>query len=281
MYDERDKIFRGMVKQALVVRRWWRRCILGTVSSDVFDWTLPKPLFLPDERDDQWATGSEDAFYTQFYGMPIFRYESVLLGFLQVFKCTDGKQSTDGVIDIQLCSSRDGRRWTRVGDRSAIVQRGGDQEWDWGMIESGNSLVVVGDETWLYYMGRAATHGNFRLLGGACPQRTGIACWPRDRFVGLRAGTSPGETVVRTKVAGDSLHVNAQASGGELSVELAEPNGSTITRFDAANAEPIASDALGHVVSWKGDTYLSALHGKELHIKLRLKNAECFSLWWE
>jgi hypothetical protein len=280
MYDERDKVFRGMVRQDLVVRRWRRRCILSTESADGLEWTLPKTPFVPDEQDDEWAKGSEDSFYTQFYAMPIFRYRSVLLGFLQVFKCTDGKQSMDGVIDLQLCSSRDGRHWSRVGDRSPIVRRGGDQEWDWGIVESGNSLIINGDEVWLYYLGLGCTHGKYRLVGGACRQHLGIATWPRDRFVGLRAGSSQGQLAVKTSVGGRSLYVNANAAGGELAVELAEPDGKPIPGFEAAKAQVISSDSLDHVVNWKGNLLLSRLQGKAVQVNFSMTNAEIFSLRW-
>ena len=280
VYDEQDRVFRGMVKQFLSVRGWRRRCVLATESDDVFDWSLPRPPFLPDEEDDRWTEGNADAHHTQFYGMPIFRYGSMLLGFLQVFRCTDGKQSSTGTIEVQLCCSRDGRRWTRVGDRSPVLPRGGAGEWDSGLVEGCNSLVVDDDEIRLYYLGSPYPHKQPEGLP-CVPQRVGLACWPRDRFVGLRAGDAPGELAVGATVAGESLRVNADAADGELSVELTDPGGSAIPGFEAADFHPIASDHLDHAARWGGEVCLSALRGRDVDVTLRLRNAEVFSFWWE
>ena len=95
MYDERLKMFRGIVKQYLNIRGYSRRSVLWTESKNALDWTLPKPAVIPDEIDDSWGKGDPNRF-SQFYGMPIFRYDSIILGFLENFRTTDGHISRDG-----------------------------------------------------------------------------------------------------------------------------------------------------------------------------------------
>ena len=132
---------------------------------------------IPDLVDDAWAEGN-DEHYTQFYGMPIHRYGPVLLGFLQDFRCTDGARTRDGPIDVQLTSSRDGRQWNRVGDRSPVLERGREDDWDRGMVLSGNSLVPDGDVVRIYYWGSNEVHGGATV--DSRQNGIGMASWPRD-----------------------------------------------------------------------------------------------------
>jgi len=80
-YDEVDQRFRGIVKSYYNIRGYSRRSINATESVDGYAWTLPRPAILPDAEDDAWAEGRPEQ-HTQYYGMPIVRYESLLLGFL-------------------------------------------------------------------------------------------------------------------------------------------------------------------------------------------------------
>ena len=157
---------------------------------------------------DEWTDGRE-GHNTQFYGMPIFRYESMLLGFLQVFKCTGGLvkggASMDGTTDIQLVCSRDGKSWKRVGDRSPILERGNNGEWDWGIVQTGHSLVSDSEELRIYYYGSSFKHGQSEP---GC-KNIGMASWPKDRLVGLRAGTRGGEIRIPLIGSATQLHINA------------------------------------------------------------------------
>ena len=47
MYDNKDKMFRGIVKAYLNIRGYSRRSVLWTESKDALDWTLPKPAIIP------------------------------------------------------------------------------------------------------------------------------------------------------------------------------------------------------------------------------------------
>ena len=276
-YDELTGTFRGMVKQFFEIRGSRRRCVLWTESDDALNWTLPKPVFFPDEQDDRWCEVNGN-FNTQFYGMPICRYESRLLGFLQLYRCLNYKESypSDGVTHLELVSSRDGHQWGRVGDRRPIVERGREGEFDWGLVQGGQSLVVDGDEVRLYYTGLDATHAGYRTTGGVNTRRIGMACWPRDRFVSLRAGTSAGEMIVNN-AGGGELHLNADASQGEIFVALTGADGRAIPGFEADRCVPISTDCLDHPVRWKDNP---SLPSEAAAVVLHLKNAEVFSLWW-
>ena len=275
MYDDLDREWRGIVKTYLIIRNKKRRSVMCTVSDDGFNWSLPHPAVIPDKVDDEWTEGNPD-HYTQCYGMPIFRYESMVLGFLQVFKCTDGVASWDGTTDVQLVSSRDGRDWHRVGDRSPILERGPEGSFDWGLAQTGNALVTDGDIVRTYYYGSGHRHGqpgNHRGIG--------LASWPRDRFVGLTAGPAAGEVRLTLRPAARELHVNANADGGSLVAEILGQDGRPVTGFEESECIPLKEDSLDHELRWRSGAGMSSLGGRSVRVSVRLARAEIFSLWWE
>ena len=279
LYDEEDSIFRGIVKAYLSIRGWRRRSVLWTESDDAFNWTMPRPAIVPDRTDEEWAEG-RDHHYTQFYGMPIVRYESMTLGFLQVFRCTDGPRSVEGTIDVQLVSSRDGRHWNRVGDRRTILERGAEGSWDWGQVRTGTSFVIDGDVVRAYYGGTSWSHAGHTPHGTPMTSAIGFATWPRDRFVGMKAGSAGGEMLVVQKRSGAVLHVNADAAAGSVVAEIVE-HGAPVPGFEASRCLSMSEDSLDHVMRWQGDPSLAQLDGRPVDVRFKLTNAEAFSLWWE
>jgi hypothetical protein len=175
---------------------------------------------------------------------------------------------------VQLTCSRDGREWTRVGDRRPILRLGEPSTWDAGMVLTGNSLVVDGDQVRVYYSGYCGTHEH----GGSI--EIGMASWPRDRLVGLRAAAAGGQLQTGLHRAGARLHINAAVSaGGEVAAELIGPDGQVVAGYGAAQCEPLRTDALDHVVGW-GDT-CSGMTGSSVSVRLHMTCAEVFSLWWD
>lgn len=265
IFDPVDGLFRGIVKNFLEIRGHRRRSVLATESPDALNWTLPQPVIIPDVEDDAWSeaynTSEKKMAHTQVYGMPIFRYESMLIGFPQIFRITDTENSNhDGAVDLQLTSSRDGLMWNRVGARETIVSIGAPGSYDAGGVYGGNSLVVDGDAVRLYYTGCSTTHG--------IPGQTGICMvsWQRDRFVGLKADQSGGYVELKPQKAGKTLHLNANVSEGVIDVTI----------FDTEFRKRLIGDKLDHQLKMPAQ-----LIGKELVVRLDLKASEVFSLWWD
>ena len=273
-FDERDGLFRGIVKTFLNVRGYRRRSVLWTESADALEWSMPRPAIIPGEADDAWGGGDPDR-YTQFYGMPIFRYGPVLLGFVQDFRCTDGMVSTDGYMDVQLVTSRDGRTWERTGDRTPVLGLGGKGDWDWGMVAIGNSFIEDGAELKAYYGGCNATHNGTTLDGSEETGAIGLATWRRDRLSGLRAGPEGGELRTNPQAIGPEFHVNADAAGGSLVAGL-YVGGRPVPGMEVSDCVPLARDSLDHVIRWRGG---ATPPGEDVEVVLRFSNAEVFSLW--
>jgi len=272
-YDERDGLFRGIVKTYLNVRGHSRRSVLWTESADALDWSMPRPAIIPDEVDDAWGEGDPDR-YTQFYGMPIFRYGPVLIGLVQDFRCTNGAVSNDGHTDVQLVTSRDGKTWGRTGDRTPVLGLGAEGEWDWGMVDTGNSLIEDGDELKAYYAGWNCTHGFMTADGSDPTGAIGMATWWRDRLAGLRAGPVAGKLHTTPRTIGSELQLNADASEGSVAVGL-YIDGRPLPGMDVSDCVPITTDSLNHVVQWRGGATPPA---KNVEVVLQLTNAEVFSL---
>ncbi len=177
-------------------------------------------------------------------------------------------------------SSRDGRHWQRVGDRRAIIERGEEGDWDWGIVRTGNSFVLDGDEIRAYYNGSNHSHAGRTPSGEPKTGAIGYVTWSRDRFVGIEAGRGGGEVRLTAQQVCGQLHVNADAAGGFLAVELAA-DGGPVPGFGAATCVPMTTDSLDHVVQWDGERCPTQLGGRPVDVVVRLTDAELFSLWWD
>ncbi len=256
-YDEKTGQYHAYIrtgppkldKQGIKIKR---TCSI-TTSRDFENWTKPVVTIEPDDVDDQWLLGPDQA--TEFYGWTGFRYGSQYLGFLTVFKITGlirdhppSQSAWDGPIDVQLIHSRDGMNWHRSVERVAVVENG-PFDYDGGTIlDIANNPIEVGDELWLYYTAINTTHGGMRP-----PKRVTIALatWKRDRLISLRAGWAQGVVQTKPMIAKPGkLYVNADASNGDLVVEVLDAQGNVLPGYSKDDCKVIQSDGLDHIVRW-------------------------------
>jgi hypothetical protein len=255
-----------------------KRLVSVTTSSDFINWSPPKLIIQPDEVDDQWV--QNEVQRTEFYGMSGFPYGNHYLGLLPVFRITeihDEQQPLqskyEGPIDAQLVYSRDGLSWRRTQERAAVIPTG-PHDYDAGCIMNvANVPVVVGDELWYYYTALNTTHG-----GTLPPKRATIALakWRLDGLVSLDAGDD--EAVVETTLIADrsgALEVNADASGGELRVEVLDARGTPLSGYAADQSTQINGDSVRHLVSWGGNAMLPG--DQPYKLRFILQNASLFS----
>jgi hypothetical protein len=145
------------------------------------------------------------------------------------------------------------------------------------MVLSGNSLVPDRDVVRLFYVGSNALHGGSTADGSPQQSSIGMATWPKDRFVGLRAGSAGGDVKVALNVAGAELHVNANAVGGSLVAGVTE-NGEPVLGLEASDCVPLSDDSSDHVIRWQGGASLASLIGRSVDISVKLSGAEIFSI---
>ena len=77
---------------------------------------------------------------------------------------------------------------------------------------------------------------------------------------------------------GDGLILNADARGGQITVEALDAAGKPLEGFGLATSRPLTSDNVRHALSWKGHKDLHQLQGKPIRLRFHLKNARMFSL---
>src|SRR5207248_3048840 len=151
-------------------------------------------------------------------------------------------------VDVQLAFSRNGVTWQRVGKDGAITAQelrgdrdwkkaaeqavfipygGFQKEWDWGQIYPHHPPLVVGDEIRFYYTGISGRH--WSTYHKDKPEHSvGLATLRLDGFVSVEAKKEGTLTTRPLVFLGDTLVVNANASGGSLRVEALDSEGKPI-----------------------------------------------------
>ena len=105
-----------------------------------------------------------------------------------------------------------------------------------------------------------------------------MASWRKDRLVGLHSDNN-GEVVTTLVPAGRELHVNADASSGQVTAEVLDESGAVVPGFESDSCAALGGDSLDHVFSW-GTAVLGDARGAKRSVRLRLRNAEVFSVWF-
>jgi len=262
-------------------------------SDDFLNWTDTYRMMDVDERD---------AFGDQVYAMQIMRYESLYLGLCKIYHVEMGD-----TCDVHLAVSHNGRHWERpyrplVGPQFASKDRGGIDtsdahrqpfiptgpagSWEFGNNDAASTPPIrVGDELWFYYSGRPVDHSGRPPEGVTWDGPLGAVGLARlrvDGFVSAEADRSGGQIVTRPlRLEGQQLFLNANASDGELRVEVLDSRGRVVEPFTADNCRAVKKDAVRLRCGWKGARDLSALAGKAVRLRFQLRNAALYAFWTE
>lgn len=274
VWDPHQRRYAAYPKIFAPVRGYRRRSVGFTATRDFEHWPSAQLILTPDEDDDRWVKRRHQR--TEFYGLCGFAYESAYLGFLWIFRVTDG--DNDGPIYPELVSSRDGIRWTRPdladGGRVPILPLGPKPAWDSGMIFTPSQPLVEGGLVKLWYGGIDATHGgpDAQARGGI-----GLATLRKDGFASLDAGDVEGAITTRAlKHLRGPLRLNADARRGSILVEILTADGRVLPGYGRAACDAIGSDGLDQAVTWGPRTELPGSNGP-LRLRFVLRNASLYS----
>ena len=244
-----------------------QRQVLQCESPDFENWRTHGVILKPDDDDPD-----DD----EFYNMEWMPYEGVFVGFISVFHTVADR------LDVQLAFSRDDRNWVRAGNREVFIPNSSTPgDYDYGMIW--NILqrpVVVGDEIWIYYNGASGLHGAWGDKGVPPAQQGGVIALAKlrlDGFVSVETSSAGTLTTKELTMAGDKLVVNADASGGSLKVEILDSSGDVISGFDQGDCDAFSSDAVRHVVSWRGSDDVGSVKGRAISLRFYLANCKLYS----
>jgi hypothetical protein len=101
-----------------------------------------------------------------------------------------------------------------------------------------------------------------------------------DGFVSVHSGGTPGKMLTRPLVfSGNRLSVNyATSAAGSLRFEMCEANGKPIEGFSLEDSEILFGNEIEHTVNWKGNSDLKQLSGKPVCLRVRLHDADLYSV---
>ena len=223
----------------------------------------------------------------QIHTFPMWFYEGVWFGLTDVLVATnkhvpDGEQDYHtrhkrGVWEFYMAPSRDAVNYDFTAaayPRKALIPRGPPGSYDKDCVRPPSNIVTHNDEHWIYYLATNERWGCHRW-----DARLALAKLRLDGFFFLEAKEKPGTVVTRPfKLEGDKLQVNVDAKAGWVQVELLDETGKEIPGFSGKDAtEYQAVDNLRLKPAWKDNKDLSALKGKVVRIRFRLRNARLYA----
>lgn len=240
------------------------RDIMTCTSEDFRRWT--DPVFI--DYDDM----RKEHLYTNGI-LPYFRAPHIYLGLPARFvpgRTKHPEHRNPGISDAVFMSSRDGLNFQRW--EEAFIRPGPEpQVWTdrnnfpaWGMVQTAEGELSV-------YWTEHYRHPTMRLRRGTI--RT-------DGFASLSAGAGAGEMLTRPLIfSGDRLVVNyATDAVGWIRFEICEIDGRPIEGFSLLDSESLFGNEIEHEVRWGEAADLSALVGQPVRLRVRLANADLFSV---
>lgn len=207
---------------------------------------------------------------------------------------------------LGLYTSRDGKRWQRVGARDPWVDTGSPGEQDYGfvcftpageLVHDGKLVIPYSanpqKQSWLQQGSPTPTYprAEFERQQKAWRARQSIGDPEAKRAVGglilredgwakLLPEYESGQVYTKQFVfEGDALRVNADCGYGYLQAELLDPTFSPYEGFSADLCDPIVGspDQIWHTVSWQGTSDVRALWNKPVRIRFSIREASIFA----
>ena len=184
-----------------------------------------------------------------------------------------------GTIDVSLVVSADTVDW-RIPDRSRpFVPTGAEGAFDSAMVFL-SSMIERGDELLFHYSGWNIEHGqlmeNPERIGRA---DVGLARMRLDGFASIQPEDASGVLMAATFPAdGEALELNADASDGEVRVEVVGDDGAPLPGYSSEDCAPMRADGVRTRVTWTGGRTLPDLAGTDVCLRIHLSgNARLYS----
>ena len=240
-----------------------------SLSPDLETWYPPREVLCVDPGDDE-----EQIFFDHFC---LERYGSQYLGFLGV----QGRNGPDPGY-IELVGSPDGMDWHRPRKKQPFLAPGEKGAWDAGSVWHIKKVIPWGRWLYMYYMG---TSRRQRYRFPENQRAIGMCRIQRDRFAGYYGDVNGGYVITKeVKVTGPKLRVNCSVEHrafsrdwhGSVHTELVERTGRAIEGYTFRDCDPNHVDDLAHEITW-GKKDVSALQGKDIHVRFFLRNAYVFA----
>ena len=193
------------------------------------------------------------------------------------------QMGNDGLLDSSAAVSRDGIKWIRP-DRGPYVPLGEGDAWDGKLLMMGVGMVRMGDSIYQYYNGVSLSHGGTRRKPEELRKKLvgwgdiGCVIQRLDGFYSADAAYTGGWLVTPPIVFEGSrlmLNVNTSAAGSAY-VAITDARGKPLSGFAVADCDKIMTNDTDHVVSWKGNSDVSALAGKPIRLRFEMRSTKLF-----
>jgi hypothetical protein len=218
---------------------------------------------------------------TQIYGMQMSPYGNFVMGWVSMFNTCEsdlGWAKMDGTMDVQLAHSRDGYCWHRTARGRCFIPLSEERAWDAQLVIPSTAPILLDDEIRFYYSGTPYPHGG--PYDGPRPECIGGASLRPDGFVALTVDEDVGELLTRPFALREpEIYVNADASRGDLRVEIADLDGTAIDGWTFSQCNPVREDGIAQRVTWAGGAEQSQIVRRPIRLRVRARRTKLCSIW--
>ena len=246
-------------------RRFWKRAVARTTSKDFINWSQPQLILSPSNNEDQ-----------QFHGVSVFFEGGLYLGLLQKLDLGGFDQGGSGNMPAELIWSHDGLDWQRPFSETSFMQINQDKTaFDAGCLWTSANPIRHGENIRLYYGAYPGWHADLT----ASPTGIGLMTIPLNRWIGLTPENQIGQATLKPVhlQKETEITINADASDGEIRVELLDASGYRVMGFTSDTATPLHGNGLVQKVRWKNHS-LGTISPGDYHIRIHLKEATLYGL---
>ncbi len=238
----------------------------------------PGPVSFP-MYEHAYACDDDDPPLTDVQVMPITRYpwaQDAYIALADIFKFHGEPSVNDGIQEVQLAVSRDGKSWHRP-QRKPYIPLGLDGSWDGGNIWPCLGILRRGDEIWQYYCGTSFTHAGYPVADKAGGLR--LVRQRLDGFVSLDGDYAGGTfTTPSIRFAGNQLQLNADCTAvGHIKVAIADEQGHPIPGYTMQDSTPLQGNHIAARMSWKEIHDLSTLAGRTIRLQFEMRASKLFA----
>lgn len=241
------------------------RSVDRCVSDDFLHWSDPEPV--------DFGPGEPEHLYTNAI-QPYFRNPLVCFGFpMRFFPSRTRFQGHPdrGVSDNVMIASRDGIHFPRY-FREAFVRPGMDaRNWTQRNFIAATGIIPAGDKELALFWVEHYDHHDCCLMRGTIRI---------DGFTSLHAGVPGGEMLSKpVKLDGSALALNiATSAAGGARIAICDESGRALAGFSLEECEDIYGDDIERIVRWNGSPDLTRFEGKQVRLRIALKDADIFSI---